>query len=217
MIKKPHAVLFDFDGVVVNSFEVHYKAWSEAFFEIFNKKLGDFPEGLEGKSPIQISQRLCEVGGDPAMASKLYTIKGDKLHSSTVPPKLLPGVKELTKLLSQQCIPYGIASNATKQFISNSINQLDIDFETFLGVEDYIKPKPDPEPYIKLAKALGVEETNFGSVIVFEDSITGATAAIKAGMVAVGIETQHPAQMLKDAGCSYSFKTLFEAYLLLKK
>lgn len=216
MIKKPHAVLFDFDGVVVNSFEVHYKAWSEAFFEIFDKKLGDFPEGLEGKSPIQISERLCEVGGAPAMASKLYTIKGDKLHSSTVPPKLLPGVKELTKLLSEQDIPYGIASNATKQFISNSIDQLEIDFETFFGVEDYINPKPDPEPYIKLAKALDVEEVNFNNVIVFEDSVTGATAAIKAGMIAVGIETQHSGQILKDTGCNYSFSTLLETQSLFK-
>jgi len=214
---KPKAVLFDFDGVVVNSFEAHYSAWSEAFFEIFDKKLGAFPEGLEGKSPIKISQRLCEVGGDSSKAQQLYDLKGDKLHASNTPPKLLPGVKELTALLTKEAIPYGIASNATKQFISNSIDQLNIDFSTFFGVEDYIKPKPDPEPYIKLAKALGVEEANFGSVIVFEDSITGATAAIKAGMVAVGIETQHPAQMLKDAGCSYSFKTLLEAYQLLKK
>lgn len=216
MIKKPHAVLFDFDGVVVNSFEVHYKAWSQAFFEIFNKKLGDFPEGLEGKSPIQISERLSEVGGDPTMATKLYIIKGDKLHSSEVPPELLPGVKELTKLLSEQDIPYGIASNATKQFIKNSIRQLDIDFKTFFGVEDYINPKPDPEPYINLAKSLGVDEKDFNNVIVFEDSVTGATAAIKAGMIAVGIETQHSGQILKDTGCSYSFSTLLETQSLFK-
>lgn len=208
---KPHAVLFDFDGVVVNSFEVHYKAWSEAFYEIFNKELGDFPEGLEGKSPIQISESLCQIGGNASLASKLYDVKGNKLHASNVPPKLLPGVRELVELLKEYKIPYGIASNATKQFIFNSIKQLNIDFDVFFGVEDYIHPKPNPEPYIKLAKELGVSELNFANVIVFEDSITGATAAIKAGMIAIGIETQHSASQLINGGCKHSYPNLLAA------
>ncbi len=214
---KPKAVLFDFDGVVVNSFEVHYKAWKNAFFELFQKDLGTFPDNLEGKSPIIISECLCDLVGRKDQSKILYDLKGEKLHSGVTPPKLLPGVREITKVLKEQKTPYGIASNATKQFISNSIQQLEIDFSVFFGVEDYEFPKPNPQPYIMLAKSLGIAEADFDNVIVFEDSVAGATAGIEAGMIAVGIETQHSSEVLKKAGCTYSFPTLLQAQELLMK
>lgn len=211
---KPVAVLFDFDGVVVDSFVVHFSAWANAYDETFGHALLEMPEDLEGKSPIQISERLSEIGGDVSKASLLYNIKGNKLHANTTPPNLLKGVRELTQLLKNEAIPYGIASNATKQFVGNSIQQLNIDFKTYFGLEDYNFPKPNPEPYIKLAIELGISKADFSEVIVFEDSITGATAAVNAGMFVVGIETQHNAETLKKAGCKYSFPTLLEAQKL---
>lgn len=212
---QPKAVLFDFDGVVVDSFEAHYGAWKNAFYQLFQKEIAPFPSSYAGKSPIEIAAYFCRVIGEEQEATTLFETKGDLLHTSTTPPKLLPGVKEITKALRQQGIPFGIASNATKKFIGNSIQQLELDFEVYFGVEDYKLPKPHPEPYQILAKALGIKENNFDTVMVFEDSITGITAVKKAGMIPIGIQTQHPEDTLQEAGCLYSFPTLLEAHVAL--
>ncbi|MDB4170632.1 HAD family hydrolase [Polaribacter sp.] len=113
-------------------------------------------------------------------------------------------------------INYGIASNATRQFLKNSIHHLDLNFLTVFGVEDYEKPKPDPEAYIRLAKALGFSKIDFKDLWVFEDSLTGTTAAKLAGMVPIGILTQFSEQELKKAGSKMVFPTLLEAYQYLK-
>ena len=113
-------------------------------------------------------------------------------------------------------INFGIASNATRQFLKNSIHHLDLNFLTVFGVEDYEKPKPDPEAYIRLAKALGFSKIDFKDLWVFEDSLTGTTAAKLAGMVPIGILTQFSEQELKKAGSKMVFPTLLEAYQYLK-
>ena len=112
-------------------------------------------------------------------------------------------------------IPYGIASNATKQFLKNSVAQLNLDFTTVFGVQDYDKPKPAPEAYITLANALGFHQEDFKELWVFEDSLTGTKAAKSAGMIPIGITTQHAEEELKNAGSIFIFPTLLEAYQYL--
>lgn len=214
----PKAVLFDFDGVVVDSFKAHYTAWSDAFFQLFQTPISPFPSQTHaGKSPILIAEYFCEQIGEKDKAEALYDLKGELLHKGAIVPDLLPGVNEVQGLIAERAVPYGIASNATKQFLTNSIQQLSIQFETYFGVEDYDFPKPHPEAYIKLAKALGVDENNFENTWVFEDSLTGTTAAKKAGMFPVGILTQYTEGELRSAGSQLVFPTLFEVYLHLKE
>lgn len=209
----PIAVLFDFDGVVVNSFSTHYAAWKDAYTELFQKDIPPFPhDKLAGKSPITISRFFCEVAEKPELADTLFNLKSVKLHNNTLPPEMLPGVKEIQTYLASKNIPHGIASNATRGYIGNSIKQLDLGFQTFLGVEDYKFPKPNPEPYLLLAKELGVSEKEFDKVWIFEDSITGTTAAKDAGMIPIGIGTQYSDEELKAAGSQIVFPTLLEAF-----
>ncbi len=118
---------------------------------------------------------------------ELFYLKDNHLDIYFKVPKLLPGVHEITAFLSDKKIPYGIASNATKQFLKNSIHHLNLNFTTVFGVQDYEKPKPAPEAYITLAKALNFKENDFKDIWVFEDSLTGTTAAKLAGMIPIGI------------------------------
>lgn len=214
----PKAVLFDFDGVVVDSFKAHYGAWGDAFYSLFQTGISPFPSQTHaGKSPILIAEYFCDQIGKKNEAQSLHDLKGELLHKGTIIPDLLPGVHEVQKLIAAKGIPYGIASNATKQFLTNSIAQLSIDFTIYFGVEDYDFPKPHPEAYIKLAKALKVAEEDFKNTWVFEDSLTGTTAAKKAGMIPIGILTQYTEAELKAAGSELVFPTLYEAYLYLKE
>lgn len=208
----PKGFLFDFDGVVVDSFESHYAAWTSAFAALFNKDIAPFPKFHAGKSPMIIAEYFCSLIGKEAQTEELYFLKDKHIKTRFTVPKLLPGVTEFTELLSKENIPYGIASNATKQFLKNSIQHLNLNFKTVFGVEDYEKPKPHPEAYKTLAKALGFKEDDFKDIWVFEDSLTGTKAAKAAGMIPIGILTQYSEAELKAAGSTMVFPTLLEAY-----
>lgn len=216
-MKLPKGFLFDFDGVVVNSFESHHSAWASAFRELFNTEIPAFPKRLAGKSPMLIAAYYVSTVGKENQSKDLYLLKDKHLDSFFKVPELLPGIREITQFLKEKAIPYGIASNATRQFLKNSIKHLDLDFETYFGVQDYKKPKPAPEAYITLANALGFKEKDFKDIWVFEDSLTGTTAAKLAGMIPVGILTQYSKKELKEAGSQMVFPTVLEAYQYLKE
>jgi beta-phosphoglucomutase len=213
----PKGVLFDFDGVVVDSAESHNSAWSSAFKELFGEDIAPFPKSLGGKSPMVIANYFCGVIGKEDQTEALFFLKDKHLDIYFKTPKLLPGVHEIVAFLNDKNVPNGVASNATKQFLKNSIHHLNLDFTTVFGLQDYEKPKPSPEAYITLANALGFKENDFKEIWVFEDSLTGTTAAKLAGMIPIGILTHFAAQELKDAGSELVFETLFEAYQYLSE
>ncbi|WP_299669901.1 HAD family phosphatase [uncultured Polaribacter sp.] len=212
----PKGILFDFDGVIVDSAKSHNTAWSSAFKELFGTEIAAFPKSLSGKSPMVIAAYFCSFIGKEAQTKDLFFLKDTHLDVNFTTPKLLPGVHECTTFLSEKSISYGIASNATKQFLKNSIHHLNLNFTTVFGLEDYEKPKPAPEAYITLAKALDFTENDFKNIWVFEDSLTGTTAAKLAGMIPIGILTQYSEEQLKEAGSQMVFPTLLEAYQYLK-
>ena len=212
----PKGILIDFDGVVVDSFESHYSAWTSAFKELFDAEINPFPKSYAGKSPMIISEYFCSVIGKEHQTKELFLLKDNHLDIYFKPPNLLPGVHEIVGFLTDKKTPYGIASNATKQFLKNSIKHLNLNFTTVFGVQDYEKPKPSPEAYITLAKALGFKENDFKDIWVFEDSLTGTTAAKLAGMIPIGILTQYSEEELKSSGSVMVFPTLLEAFYYLK-
>ena len=216
-MKMPKGFLFDFDGVVVNSFESHHSAWASAFKELFHKEIPPFPKEMAGKSPMKIANYYCSTIHKEDKTEDLYFLKDEHLDKYFKTPKLLPGILEITAFLKAKNIPYGIASNATKQFLKNSVSQLNLDFTTVFGVQDYDKPKPAPEAYITLANALGFHQEDFKELWVFEDSLTGTTAAKLAGMIPIGILTQYSKDKLTEAGSQFVFPTVLEAYQYLQK
>ena len=205
-------IFFDFDGVIVDSFVSHYSAWSSAFKEIFGKDIASFPKSYAGKSPMLIAEYFCDSIGEIDKTKDLFLLKDKHLDINFVVPTLLPGVFQLESFLTKKNIPHGIASNATKKFLKKSIEELSLNFLTVFGVQDYKNPKPSPEAYITLARALGFESKDFKDLWVFEDSLTGTRAAKLAGMVPIGITTQFSEEELKEAGSVLAFPTLLEAY-----
>ncbi len=216
-ITRPNALLFDFDGVVVNSKRVHGASWAFAHQSLFGTAIPTLPrESYSGKSPALIAELFAEAAGQKHRGNELLNLKKDHIVNSAIAPLLLPGVNEIQGFAAKHKIPYGIASNASRDYVKKSVQRLKINFEICFGFEDYTHPKPHPEPYIKLAKQLGLNEAEFPNAWVFEDSLVGITAAKDAGMYPVGILTQYTTEELKAAGALLTFKTLKEAYCHLK-
>ena len=203
----PSAVLFDFDGVVADSARAHHAAWTAAYAAIFDAPMGPFPKDvLAGKAPILIARHLAELGGDAARAQQLHDDKLDRLLRGE-PPVALAGVVALMQELKERRIPFGIASNAPGPFVRWSAEQLQLPVGVVLGVEDFSRPKPAPDPYWELASRLGIAPEAYATTWVLEDSRTGMRAAAATGMFAIGITTQYAEAELQAEGARIAYAT----------
>lgn len=201
------AVIFDCDGVLVNTEYLKYLAWKKALANIDV----DFKESeyfaLVGESSIKIAKEIkkrkkCQFDEKDLIAHKndIYV----ELHKQGV-PSFKGAVKFLNELIAnknQLGIKLGIASSAPKAEILENLKQIGISpehFEAILSGSDDLQHINDPEgtnkpkPYIYqlAAKKLQVSPQE---CLVFEDSNPGVIAAAKAGMTVVAIPNFYTAK-----------------------
>jgi beta-phosphoglucomutase-like phosphatase (HAD superfamily) len=207
-MKQLSGVILDFDGVVVDSLPLHLKAWDLAYQALFDRTIP--PEvlaSLVGRSTLAIAKLLCRLEHADHLADKLIRGKEDQmLHLSLAVP-LLAGTTQLMDFLTQYNIPFGIASNSPREFLSRILHIHKLEHVLALGKEDYAHPKPSPEPFLICAKKLGISFLDHGDIVVFEDSAHGIRAAIQAGMRAVGVAAQHSNEELLAFGAEEVCKT----------
>lgn len=207
-LAKPAAgFIFDFDGVVVDSLGNHLRAWEAAASALFGSSLVD-PTRLIGHSTGAIGMLLAKEAGHPAKAPELVRLKREALESQKDAVEALPGTKDLFRRLAAQNLPWGIASNANRAFITQTLGTLGLDVPLVVSVEDVRNPKPAPDVFLLCAMRLGISHLDHKRTIVFEDSVHGIHAAVKAGMFAVGLTTQHPEVVLKKAGAQLTCENL---------
>ncbi len=194
-------VLFDFDGVLVDSAPVHRASWQEAFRRVLGRQMPDYPaDELTGASSHEIGERLANRTGTPERASELVEAKIAALLDVVASPEPLPGAIEVTASLHARGVPFGIASNAPGQYVRRVAAELGIQATAILGFEDVPRPKPAPDAYIACARAIGFSDDELGTLLVCEDSVPGIAAARAAGMPTLGITSMHNAETLLAAG-----------------
>ncbi|MCX6128770.1 MAG: HAD family phosphatase [Proteobacteria bacterium] len=211
------AALFDFDGVIVDSTPMHLRGWAHAYEDLFKIRLDkDVLETLVGRSTSSIGSTLAEKSGYAASKSELIKRKADYVYNHMDEIKLIAGAKDFLLALTERFIPYGIVSNAPRTFIKSALEKHKISIPFYFGLEDYRRPKPDAEPYMKGALKMKFSFPDHRSILVFEDSTHGIEAAIAAHMTAIGICSQHEAEILTAAGASRCFKNLEETLQLFE-
>ena len=207
---KPAGVIFDFDGVVADSLAIHLAAWQFSYKNFYGEILVD-TEGLPGRSTMAIAEILATKAGRPDTAAPLADMKREVLKSNQFAIKLLPGAQEAFQRLLAAGTPFGIASNAPRSFIENTLARLGITVQHIFGVDDVSNPKPAPDVFLKCARALQVSVLNHPQIIVFEDSPHGLRAAVTAGMFPIGVLTQNNASDMFAVGARAVCKTISEA------
>lgn len=209
----PRAVLFDFDGVFADSKTSHHQAWKLAHQEIFSAELPSFPQKrMEGLSSLEIAQALAKEVGQPELGESYYERKLEILLHNTPLPEAYAGIKELVDSLEQHGIPYGIGSNAPHAFLAASVEKMGFSIKHIFGMDDVTHPKPNPEIFLCLAKALGVSPEDFNNTWILEDSLTGMQAAAASGMFPIGIATHQSAESLYRHGAKIVFSSIVELH-----
>ena len=186
------AVIFDKDGVLIETFYLYYKAYRKVLSEIGIKiTKNDIAKRYGIKGPEIIRQIMNERGKNITdKQTKQLADKKDKLYYEMAEKKLklLPGVKELLTYLKNKNYKIGIASSASKGIIEQLLRVTKIKKyidANVSGLEVRLS-KPNPEIFLECAKRLKVKPEE---CIVFEDSVFGIEAAKRAGMKCVAVAT----------------------------
>ena len=201
----PWAVLWDMDGTLVDTAELHFDAWCrlcEGLARPFTR--ADFKATFGRRNP-EIFQYLFPAGITEAESARLGEDK-ETMYRAAAREKgvnLLPGARELMEQLARSGARQAIGSSAPR-------GNLDLILEltgmgphlgACVGMEDTRRGKPDPEVFLVGAQRLGVVPSR---CVVFEDAVAGIEAATAAGMRSIGVTfvAHHSEEALRAAGAS---------------
>lgn len=206
------AVLFDCDGVLINTEEIGFRVLCETLAEYdFGYTREEYTELVSG-----VPQNKCiETVRADFLARKGYELPdsfGPNLWQSLTDTFLeeavaIEGIRELLQHLRDNNIPYAVCSNsgATELLQKLRATGLYDDFMPNIFSKDHVdNPKPAPDMYLDAAKMLGVKPEN---CMVVEDSQTGTEAGVAAGMTVIGFvgeqhREDHEAEHLLESGAS---------------
>lgn len=191
------AVIFDMDGVICHTNPYHSLAFREFFLKRELQPTDeDFAQHMFGKSNSYILSHFLQR---PVTGQELLELEDEKesLFRKIYEPYIDPiaGIVPFMDDLTAHNFKLGVATSAPYANLELILSKVDIRTKmgSILSSEDVKKHKPDPEVYLLSAKNLNVDPKN---CIVFEDSFSGVSAALNAGMKVVGVLTSHTREEL---------------------
>ena len=201
-------VIFDLDGVIVDTAKYHYLAWKDLADTLGFEFTKSHNELLKGVSRVRSLDILLDIGGITLSEEQKQLYLKEKneaylkyIHKMTA-EEILPGVSKLLDHLDTLGIPYALGSaSKNAPLILKQVGLYDR-FKAIVDGNSVSKAKPDPEVFIIGAEKIHVSPEN---CIVFEDAMAGIEAAQNANMISVGIgdkKTLHKAD--------FNFKYLTE-------
>lgn len=187
------AVLFDMDGVIVDTEPLHKKAYFKMFTDVNIDVSQELYESFTGQSTINICKELCKqysLSESPETLVQLKRKHFKYLFANDTDLSLLSGVLHLIKNLFDNGITLVLASSASMPNIDRIFKRFDLDqfFIAKLSGADLKESKPHPEIFINAAKASGYDRKN---CVVIEDSTNGISAAKAAGIFCIGYNSLH--------------------------
>ena len=197
------AVIFDFDGVLVDSHGTINQVFTRTVNEmlglnITEKDFARFP-GLrfEKRMAILAKEKNITITDEQITQARKAGIDEYRSNSS-LSVKLYPGVLRLLNELKANNIKIGLGSNGSRKTIERIMDNLNIRsyFDSLVGYDDVTHGKPAPDMFLKNAKNFNIKPQDCA---VIEDSIEGITAAKAANMKAVALLTTTSRENLNSA------------------
>jgi HAD superfamily hydrolase (TIGR01509 family) len=200
---RPLAVVFDLDGVLLDSASSHSRAFEEVLLPLGIRNF-DYRQYAGWKTRDVVEHALRHAGQDPApdliaklAAEKSRLAREKLLESNPVAPDTVPVLEQLSRDYALALASSGSRESIALFFSSNKCAHL---FRSVLCGDDVSCAKPHPEIYRRTFAALQIEAADG---VVVEDAVAGIQAALAAGAGAViGVEGTCSAAQLEVAGAS---------------
>jgi HAD superfamily hydrolase (TIGR01509 family) len=186
-------VLFDFDGVLVDTEPIYDIFWNRVNKQ-YNTGIENFAEIIKGSTLPDI---IVHYFGGRTEEEKQTILRECIAYERTMPLPAMPGSMEFLHLLKKHRVAMGLVTSSDMEKIERAIAlyHLDTIFSTIVTSDRITEGKPDPMCYLLAASDLKVSP---GDCLVFEDSFAGIEAATKAGMQVIALSTTNPAESLRD-------------------
>ena len=191
-------VLWDMDGVLVDTGELHFQSWVMALTEVgipFDRDKFRQTFGMNNNGILSI---LLEHPPEPAFLANVSDRK-ESLFRQMIRGKVhpMPGVRTWLERLQSMGCRQAVASSAPMANIDALVDEMQIRAYFSAIVSAYDMPsKPDPAVFLEAARQLALPPKK---CVVIEDAIPGVNAAHRAGMKCIAITTTNPRQDLSEA------------------
>lgn len=204
------AIVFDFDGVIVDTEKLHLRAFQEVLrgrgIELSARDYYDRYLGLDDSGVLRSLARECGLAlGDARVAAMLVEKAARYAELLSSGAVLFEGVEGRLRAWSRE-VPLAIASGSLAAEIDHTLRRYDLlgCFTAIVSANDVAHGKPSPEPYLTALDRLTVaggtpHPIDPRRVVAVEDSRPGIEAARAAGMRTVAVTTNHEAGRLAGA------------------
>jgi beta-phosphoglucomutase family hydrolase len=184
------AVIFDMDGVIVDSEPLHKAVERQMFVELGMDVTPARQHAFTGTSNAIMWTQLKAEYHLPESVETYVTMKEERflrLLRIDTTITLIPGVEAVLHSLFERAIPVGLASSSSVENIKIVLERFNLNryFRAVASGEEVPLSKPNPDVFLLAAKRIGVKATD---CLVIEDSANGAKAAKAAGMFCVGLK-----------------------------
>lgn len=186
-----NTVIFDMDGVIVDTEPLHKKAYYQHFGElgiVVDAELFSRFTGKSTRNVYQMIKEIFKIDTDVEVLIQRKRIIFYGLFDSDPALQLLDGVENLVKNLHSANFQLILASSAAKSTINRVFKRFDLFpyFSHLVSGEDFPESKPNPAIFIEAQRLSGNVKT---SCIIIEDSTNGILAANRAGIFCVGYKS----------------------------
>lgn len=185
-------VIFDWDGVIVDSSHIHEASWERLAEEKgYTLRPGDFGKSFGCKN-TEVIPHIFGWTQDPDEILRLGDLKEEHyraiINEEGIEP--LPGVIDLLNTLKEAEIPFGVGSSTSRENIELIIKKIGVNgyFTAITSAEDVHLGKPHPDVFLTAAKKIGIPPT---ACVVIEDAYVGLEAAKAAQMRSIAVATTH--------------------------
>lgn len=183
-------ILFDMDGVLINTEPLHYRIWKQVMKE--NGVLIDYDhyKGCIGSTRAYLFDLIKEgygvdFHGNPDVTRRFTEIKDEIIKNEGIPH--IEGVQETVRHLYNKGYHMAVASSSSQYYIETQMRKLNLIecFEVLFSAENVKNPKPAPDVFLAAAQRLNARTEE---CLVIEDSYNGTRAAKAAGMLCYGFK-----------------------------
>lgn len=198
--ERRRGVLFDLDGVLIDSESVYTKFW-EKIDSIYPTGIADFAHVIKGSTLTSILATFTDDDVRADIIERIHEFEHTMLY------RAFPGVAELLEELRRRGIPAAIVTSSDDVKMRHLWEQLPwlrLYFDVIIDGSMVTRSKPDPQGYLLAAQAVGLP---IEDCFVVEDSLPGLEAGQRSGATVIGIATTNPRRAV-EAKAHYTVDTV---------
>ena len=181
------AVIFDMDGVIINSEPLHFQVEKELLEELGGNLTKEAHESFVGTTDYNMWKKLKEQFNLKPSVEEIIEMKKERFLSRIDEVKLTENFIDFMLILYNEGFPMAIASSNNRKIVDAVVKKFRLDkyMKFIISGEEVKKGKPDPEIFLTAAKKIDVSPQG---CLVIEDAENGVKAAKAAGMKCIGLK-----------------------------